>query len=93
MTPHQLHRVDGELSDRTEIVAANEAGSSAEKLGNEWQLAKDSIRYVLRDSGTTIRPQRRLTSDGIDHAATSYRNRESLHRIGKRLGGRGPPGS
>ncbi|MFI9400745.1 helix-turn-helix domain-containing protein [Nocardia sp. NPDC052316] len=56
------------------------------KLASEWQLAKGSILNILRDSGTTIRRQKRLTNDEIDHAVTSYRNGESLDRIGKRLG-------
>lgn len=58
--PHALRRRLTD-SDRAEIVAAYKAGSSAKKLGNEWQLAKGSILNILRDSGTTIRRQRRLT--------------------------------
>lgn len=83
--PHALRRRLTE-ADRARIIAAYEAGSSTNKLANEWQLAKGSILNILRDSGTTIRQQRRLTSDEIDHAITSYHNGESLERIGKRLG-------
>ncbi|WP_422395091.1 helix-turn-helix domain-containing protein [Nocardia vulneris] len=68
------------------MVAAYEAGSSAQTLASEWQLAKASILDILRESDTTIRRQRRLTRDEIDHAIASYHNGESLEQIGKQLG-------
>ncbi|MEV4127189.1 helix-turn-helix domain-containing protein [Nocardia sp. NPDC049707] len=82
--PHQLRR-RLTACDRAEIIATYEAGSSAKQLAAQWQLAKASILTILRDGGTRIRGQRRLTEDEIDHAVTSYQQGESLYRIGDRL--------
>ncbi|WP_063046943.1 hypothetical protein [Nocardia pseudovaccinii] len=82
--PHQLQR-RLTTNQRAEITASYDAGASAKQLAIQWQLAKASILSILRDAGTHIREQRRLSEDEIDHAVTSYQRGESLNRIGDRL--------
>lgn len=82
--PHRLQR-GLTTNQRAEIAAAYDAGASTKQLAIQWQLAKGSILSILRDAGTHIRKQRRLSEDEIDHAVTSYQHGESLNRIGDRL--------
>ncbi|WP_433657889.1 helix-turn-helix domain-containing protein [Nocardia sp. CA-128927] len=86
--PSRARKLERRLTDtdRTEIIAAYDTGSSAKQLAAQWQLAKASILTILRTGGANIREQRRLTDDEIDHAVTRYQHGESLQRIGDHLG-------
>ncbi|WP_433659364.1 recombinase family protein [Nocardia sp. CA-128927] len=69
-----------------EIRAAYEDGWSTNQLAMKYQLGKGSVLRLLRASGATIRQERRLTDNEIDHAIARYRNGESLARIAADLG-------
>lgn len=86
--PPQIHALRRRLSNkqRAQIRTDYENGSSTNQLAAKYRLGKGSILRILRDSGTTIRQQRRLTNSEVDNAIIRYHNGDSLARIAIDLG-------
>ncbi|MET8425087.1 hypothetical protein [Nocardia sp. NPDC004860] len=84
----KVHALARRLSetDRAQIIAAYEGGTSANQLASDHQLAKGSILEILRTGGAAIRQQRRLSSEEIDQAIVSYQDGQSLATIAEQLG-------
>jgi len=68
------------------MVAAYEAGASANQLAAEYRLGKGSVLKILRSGGAAIRVPRRLSESEIDEVVALYRDGQSLARIGERFG-------
>ncbi|MFI1916113.1 hypothetical protein [Nocardia sp. NPDC020380] len=83
----QVHALARRLTDtdRTKIIAAYEAGASANQLATEYQLAKGSILDILHTGDAAIRRQRRLSSQEIDQAVIDYQDGQSLARVADRF--------